>query len=386
MQIFRRHGPVARHAPGRLLDLGPRPAPMDGPDEVHLRTVARQVLARRAGPGQPHGLTHTTPSSLAAPPHLQVDDLGLSWPARLHAFRAANQRSGSASTLVGSTVSTTRRGNDARRVSLAASARKLSQHAHQVAAVAQAALGHLALGRGGPPGRSSWLSCWATSAGAAPTWLPNCDSVPWPSTLASCSPEIGRLGTRANPRLQHVAQPRLLKALYQPRQPAVRAIVAQQGQHGLHQLRVLGGHAQQPAQATACGVAPAWPALFKTAPTTESNKPMVLLPVKPLKRQAGWPTAARHGLRAGSGRGTVCVGSVPQAAIGLRSQWSTCANRGRFSAAAAQRFACHGRAQGGQPLLALGVGHGGQLEDETGGGLALLNHPVPCARPVRSGP
>ena len=40
---------------------------------------------------------------------------------------------------------------------------------------------------------SSWLSCWATSAGAAPTWLPNCDSVPWPSTLASCSPEIGRL-------------------------------------------------------------------------------------------------------------------------------------------------------------------------------------------------
>ena len=53
------------------LHLGPRPAPDGWPDEVHLRTVARQVLAQARGPGQPHGLLHH-PEQLAAPPHLQA--------------------------------------------------------------------------------------------------------------------------------------------------------------------------------------------------------------------------------------------------------------------------------------------------------------------------
>ena len=45
---------------------------MDGPDEVHLRTVARQVLAQaRAGLGS-HTAYFTTPEQLAAPPHLQA--------------------------------------------------------------------------------------------------------------------------------------------------------------------------------------------------------------------------------------------------------------------------------------------------------------------------
>ena len=45
---------------------------MDGPDEVHLRTVARQVLAQARGPGQPHGLLHHPEQLAALPPHLQV--------------------------------------------------------------------------------------------------------------------------------------------------------------------------------------------------------------------------------------------------------------------------------------------------------------------------
>ena len=45
---------------------------MDGPDEVHLRTVARQVLAQaRAGLGS-HTAYFTTPEQLAAPPRLQA--------------------------------------------------------------------------------------------------------------------------------------------------------------------------------------------------------------------------------------------------------------------------------------------------------------------------
>ena len=45
---------------------------MDGPDEVHLRTVARQVLAQaRTGLGS-HTAYFTTPEQLAAPPHLQA--------------------------------------------------------------------------------------------------------------------------------------------------------------------------------------------------------------------------------------------------------------------------------------------------------------------------
>jgi acyl-CoA dehydrogenase len=45
---------------------------MDGPDEVHLRTVARQVLAQARGGLGSHTAYFTTPEQLAALPRLQA--------------------------------------------------------------------------------------------------------------------------------------------------------------------------------------------------------------------------------------------------------------------------------------------------------------------------